>query len=405
MSYSITDVTNDVEAALHGTTLNQIQNYYGLLNRAARDLILRIDPQETIRIVETDGPIFNGIWDYPIPSDLKGNRLIDIRTQITRPAGSVWVQNYNQDFDLTKNNWWGIQPDFTIQFNTSQKSLRINSPNLTSGVTISDATAITGNGTWAAGGSASNLQVDNTNFVVQGSSLSFDLAAAGSSGYLELTGLPAVDLSENLNQATQFLYTNFPTASDFTNVKLRWGSSSSDYYEVTATTTQQSLAFQDAWNTLAFPWLGATVTGSPDSSSITYLRVTWTYNGTAQTRVLLNGIQSILGRILEIEYYSKCLFRDGSTGAYKEKVTSENDLVNLDTESYQIYFNRVMFLITQQIQGVDATFHDGPFFKQEYEDGVKRYISLYKSQVQKPESFYYFQKQPGYSQYFGRRLQ
>src|SRR5260221_8839359 len=107
MSYSITNLKADVEAALHGTTVNQIQNLYGLFNRAARDVLLDIDPQEQKRTVQTNGPIFNGVWDYPIPADLKGDRLIDIRPQVLRNANDLWNQDYNQDFDIQKSGFGG----------------------------------------------------------------------------------------------------------------------------------------------------------------------------------------------------------------------------------------------------------------------------------------------------------
>lgn len=47
MSYNILDLKNDLEGVLHGTTNNQIQNLDGVINRAARQLLLDLDPQET----------------------------------------------------------------------------------------------------------------------------------------------------------------------------------------------------------------------------------------------------------------------------------------------------------------------------------------------------------------------
>ena len=214
----------------------------------------------------------------------------------------------------------------------------------------------------------------------------------------------AQNLSDFLNQATQFLYTLLPTASGFSSVNLRWGSSSSNYYSVTTTVTQENTAFQNAWDLLAFAWLGASVVGSPDPTKITYLRVTWNYTG-AQTAVHLNSLTSNMGRVLEMEYYSKYAFRDGVTGAFKEKVTSDTDIVNLDTETYNIFMNRFLYLACQQKQGLDALFGDQPFFEKEYEQGIARYQALYKSEVQKPRSNYYNLPQQGnYGNYMGRRI-
>ena len=46
----ITRLLNDLTGIMSGTTLNQITNPYGAINRAASQLLLDCDPQETIRI-------------------------------------------------------------------------------------------------------------------------------------------------------------------------------------------------------------------------------------------------------------------------------------------------------------------------------------------------------------------
>lgn len=402
MSYSIANLKNDVAARLHGTTVNAIQNFYGLCNAAASDILLRIDPQETKRLVETP-PVFNGVWDYAVPTDLKGNRIIDIRPQFRRYPNDIWIQDYNQEFDLTKSGFlessW--QPTFTIEFNNFNKYIRLNSPNLIPGITVNLAESITDNGTWTVGGDASNLAVDNQNYIGGAGSLSFDLSGATGQGWLENSTMDTVNLSNQINQATGFLYTFLPTAADFNSVEYRWGSSSTDYYSVTVTTTQENTEFQNAWNLLAFEWLGASVTGSPDPSNITYIRVTWNYDvGQAQTAVHLNDITSALGTVLEMEYYSKFMFRDATTGAFKEKATSDLDLINLDTEAYMIYTNRFLFLAAQQKGGRDGS-SDVNYFNQEYEKGIARYTGLYKSEVQKPRNAYYVQPNSAYGQYLG----
>lgn len=399
--YTISRLKSDVAARLHGTTVNSIQNFYGLCNAVASDILLRIDPQETKRIVETP-PIFNGVWNYAIPVDLKGNRVIDIRPQFLRYPQDVWLQVYNQAFDLSKNNLPGSwQPDMTIVYDSAIKYIRISSPNLVPGIVLSQGDNIQSNGTWSTGGDATNLQVDNINFVNAGGSLKFNLTGATGTGYLENSTLGAQNLQNNINQAVQFLYSYFPTGNEITSMELRWGSGASDYYSVTTSVTQENTTFQNAWNLLAFNWLGATVVGSPDVQNITYLRVTWNYTvGKAQTGMHLNGISSILGKILEMEYYSKYMFRD-QAGTFKETVTSDTDIINLDTEAYMIFTNRFLYLAAQQKQGSDMGF-DFSFFDKEYENGIARYTALYKSEVQKPRSTYYQQPYPTYTQYLGR---
>ncbi len=122
--------------------------------------------------------------------------------------------------------------------------------------------------------------------------------------------------------------------------------------------------------------------------------------GNPQTAVLLNNIVSNLGRILNVVYYSRYMFSDPITGAYKENVTSVNDLINLETDAYAIYFNLVAFLVMQQQQGLDAAFYDGNFFLQEYQKGIARYKQQYPSQQQKAQSVYY--RMINGNNYYGR---
>jgi hypothetical protein len=402
VAYSITNLGADLQAVLHGTTLAQITNLYGLYNRAAGKLLEDVDPQETKRTVETTGPIFTGVYDYPLPVDVKGNKIIDIRPQVNRSPQQVWVQSYNQAFDLTKI--LSNQNQFTMNFNTGLKSVRIATPlGLPAPVLINDAASIASNGTWTVGGGATNLSVDNQNYILDGGSLMFDLSAGPSTGYLENSTMDAVDLESALNQATQFLYTYLPSATEVTAVEFRFGSGSSDYYSLSTSVTQQNTVFQNGWNLLGYDWSSMTVTGSPDPSEIDYIRVTWTYDTTLQTGVRLNAITSNMGNILEMEYYSKYLFRNASSGAFQETVLLNSDLINLDTESYNLYFNLVAYYAVQQQQGANSGAFDGPFFLGEYKNGLQRYKDMYKAENQKPTQRYYPYSQATYTNYLGRR--
>lgn len=386
MSYSVSNAKSDLDGILHGTTSNQVTGIDNLLNRAARQLLLDCDPQETKRISQFANPIFNSVFDYAVPSDLKGNKVIDIRPQTPRYPSEVWLQGYNQAFDLSK--WWTLQDGFTINFNTAVKTIRIAAPQLPAPILINGATDATSNGTWSVGGGATSLSTDNVNFISGGGSLEFNLAAASATGYLENSTMAQLDLSTYVNQSSFFFYTYLPDASDVTSIQLRIGSSSANYYSSSVTTNQQGNSFEDGWNLLQFQWSSMTETGTVDDENIDYVRVTWSYNSTLQTAVRLNNITEILGRILEIEYYSKYMFRDVTTGAFQETVTDDSNLINLDTESYNLFLYQAAYLAVQQTQGMDMG-ADQNYFGKFYQDNLARYKAMYKSEVQKPQSIYY----------------
>ena len=396
--YNIQALTNDLIGAIHNTTSNQITNLNGVFNRAARQLLLDCDPQETKRTLEFVNPIFNSVFDYPIAPDVKGNAIIDIRPQVRRIPRDIWSQAYNQAFDVAKQNLYASSDMFTMNFNTGIKTVRINAPFLNPPVVINQAEG-QDNGTWTTGGTASNLQVNNVNYVNGNGSIQFDITTGP--GWVENSTMAAVNLSSVLNQAYLFVNSYVPTGADLTSVELRWGSSSSNYYVLSANQTQQATAFQNGWNLEQFIWQNATVVGTPNPSAINYLRISYTVTAN-MTACLVNGIDSILGTILEYEYYSKYLFRDAITGAFQETVTDPSNLINLDTESYNLLFNLCAFLAVQQQQGLDAMFYDGNFFGQAYQDSLAKYKARYKSELQKPQSAYYRMPPRGYDRVIGR---
>lgn len=392
MSYTVQDIKNDLTGVLHQTQLNQIFNIDGLIDRAARQVLLDIDPQETKRTLEFVNPIFNGVFDYPIAADVKGNRIIDIRPQVRRLPLDIWSQSYNQEFDVFKSNILTLKNMFTMNLNTGIKTLRINAPFLNNPIIVNEAENVTSNGTWTVAGTGSNLTTDNINYVQGTGSLKFDSTAGVA--YVENSTMTAVNLSSYENQSSFFVWVYAPTGTNLQSVNLRIGSSSANYYSLSVTQNQNQTAFVNGWNLCQFDWKDMSVTGTPNSSSISYVRVSLTTIGT-NTGLRVNGIDSILGSILEYEYYSKYLFRDSETGAFQEKVTDDSNIVNLDTESYNLLFNQVAFLATQQQQGKDSMY-DANYFKKLYDDGVKRYQGLYKSEAQKPQTIYYAKPYKGY---------
>lgn len=402
MSYNVANLYQDLEGVLHGTTLNQITNLEGVVNRAARKLLLDVDPQETIREVPFSTPVFDSVFEYALAPDVKGVSIIDIRPQVNRTARDVFNQDYSQQFNLAaqQNGQNGLVSQFNIKFNSALKTIEVNSASAPPAIILNTASGVTINGTWVQSAVATAPTTNNVNWVANGGSIQFDIAAGGPTtvGVMENTTMDALDLTYQLNQSTMFLWTWLPVGTDFTSVRLRWGSSNTNYYTALTTVTQSNTAFQNGWNQLVYEWspTNVTIVGSPDVSNISYLSVEYVTNGVLQTAVLLNNITCQMGQILNYLYYSKYLFRSSITGAFQETVDDAGNLINLDTESYNMLFYQVAYLASQQQQGKNALGYDGAFFKTQYDDAVTKYKARYKSQLQKPRMMYYKKPNPGY---------
>lgn len=386
MAYTVQTLVNDIVSGTHGTTANKIPNLYGIINRGARALLLDVDPKETQRIVQL-AQVFNSVYDYACPVDVKGDRVIDIRPQAGREPWEIYPQGYSQDFDTNKG--WRFDNMLYTQWNTGVKSLRIDAPSLTAPITVCDTSTITG---WTATAGAQNLSLDATNNVAGGGAIVFDLAAGSFTGSIQISTLNAVDLSAKANIDTEFYWIYLPSGTAVTALTLRWGSDvTANYYTYTVSVNQQGTAFVNGWNLIAVPWVSATKVGSPVLTAIDSAELIPTYNGTLQTGLKFCNLTSNTGYIFESVYYSKYLFRDPSTSAFVEMLVDATDngkLINLDTDSYNLLVNKCLFYVAQSLQGADAAY-DASFWDSEYAGALTRYRALNPSEAMVKATSYY----------------
>ena len=384
--YSVTNLLTDLGSVIHGTKTNKIPNIYGHINRAARQVLLDVDPKETQRILQL-AQVFNNVFDYPCPDDLKGDRTVDLRPQSGRMPSDIFQQGYSLDFDA----WKGVSLDNKLitQWNTGVKTLRIEAPTLTSPLTLCDTSNASG---WSASTGAQNLSLDTVNNVAGGGDIMFDLAAGSGTGSIQISNLSPVDVTGHVNVDTLFAWVYLPLGSAITSLNVKWGSDyTANYYSLTVTTTQQGTAFQNGWNLIALPWVSATVVGSPVITAYDSVQVTVAYNSTLQTGLRFCNLTSNPGYVFELQYYSKFMFRDPSTNAFRESIVDATDntkILNLDTESYNLMFNKTAYFIAQALQGADSSY-DCTLFDSEYESCLKRYRAQNPSEAMiKGESYY-----------------
>lgn len=379
MAYTILELQTDLSGIIHGTNLDKIQGILPITNRAARQVLLDVDPRETKRITTTANIFYDQVYNYPLPDDIKGDKIIDLRQQVNRYASDKPLKTYNQGFDEFKGNNF-----FTVEETDGVRYLRYAKSLFPPPVLLNAVDGITENGTWSTGGNATSLAVDTFNYLTGGASLRFNISSSGSSAYIENSTITSVDLSEQSGIGSLFVWVFIPSTTIISNVFLRWGSSSTDYYSQTITTPHFG-SFRYGWNLCRFDWSSASSSGTPNAAAITYLRVGVTYNGTAVSGVRVDNIMATVGTLFEIEYYSKYLFTD-IDGVQKEKATADTDTINLDTDSYNLLFKKCAEFCIQQVKKQSA---DLKYFKDDYEKDLKRYKQLYRSEALRPQLTYY----------------
>lgn len=381
MAYTVTKAKDDLDGILKGTTTNKVTNIFAVFRRAAFKVLEDVDPQETKRKASLASALFDQVYDYAAPDDLKGERIIDIRPQVNRSRADNFSKTTSAQFDLNKMRENNL---IHVAFNQGTKFLRIQK-DIGGLVKLNECDSLTTNGTWAGGDDTTNLVADTSNYLSASGSLRFDVTGATTTASLVNSTMTAIDLSEHEDESSLFLWVYLPDASTITSVSLTWGSGASAHWARTVTTPHFG-SFINGWNLVRFDWNGATETGSPVASAVNYLKVAIAYDGVADTDFRIDSIVSNNGEIFDIEYYSKYLFRDGSTGIWKEEPSADSDIVNLDTDSYNLWLFKVAEYCMQQ---VEATKDDTIYFANEYARSLRRYKSKYKGETMKTQTRWY----------------
>jgi hypothetical protein len=384
MSYTILNFETDLARKLHGTTINKVGDIYDIAYEAARNVLAKLDLQESKRASSLSNPIFDDVTRYALPSDLKGDKFISVLPQTNVNPTDNLVHVYGRNFDLNKLYKNGI---IDIAYENGTKFLNIaveGNP----GTTLHTVNSVTENGTWAVSANASNLETDSLNYYSGSASLRFDLNSNGgaTTGVITNSTIEDVDCSDAEDIGSLFMPLYLTSTTGITSIKLEWGDDGSNNWYKTVTTQSDGTALKAGWNLLQFDWVSSTEVGTPDSSAVAFLRITVNYDGTAQTNLRFDNIVVRVGTLYTIKYYSKFLFRT-SAGTWIEKPTASSDIINLDTDSYNLFLYEAAYMLAQEVQGEDAVF-DRNFFESRLLELYKEYRANYRSEAYRPQSNY-----------------
>jgi len=387
---TIATLKADLGRKLHGASLSKVESPYALISEAARNVLSRLDPNETIKTATIENAIYDDIYSYTLPSDVKQDKIVDLSPQTGRTEAQAYTKRLIEDFARRMG-----KKDFNIRYKNGVKFLELNADSAPSKSVFTEANSLTG---WSAGSGTTNLELDQLNFISGNASLRFDITTSES--LLENSTIPSVSFEEGEDQNSVFVWYYFPDASKITSVAIRVGSSAANYVTKSTTITHTGEAFQDGWNLLRFNLDGATETGTVNWSGITYFQSRITHDNTGDTDLRLDSICFGLGELFEITYYSDALFRT-SAGAWISTPTSDTDEVQLEEDAYNVLLYECAYLLSQELQGENGSFDESYFSKVLEGDSTRmglydRYHMMYPSQNKKAKSTYYEMKGGNY---------
>jgi len=373
-TYTQALVLADVQLGTHG--LVSAADGLLLLNTAVRDVLSDIDLRSSKRQTASSPNLFDEIYSYACPTSMKGNKIIDVEPQTNRSVNYEFNLVTAEEFDIRKSADIGI---VAFSDKSGTRKLKISTSVDDDSSIVSSLDTITSSGTWTLYGDGTNLTTDNDNYVKGNGSINWDISAAGgTTAGIYASDLDTFDLTDYIASGSVFVWTYVTSATNLTNYIIRIGSSSSNYFTQTITTTNESAAFVAGWNLLRFDFASTSETGTVDLDACDYCAIFMTKDAakTSETDYRFDHIILKRGEYHNVQYYSKYGWQN-SGGTWIENSTATTDYINAESDEIKLFVLKGKQLASE-FKGNDA---DSNRYFQQYEQAKVEYKRAYPSEA------------------------
>ncbi|MEK7662407.1 MAG: hypothetical protein AAB355_02870 [Patescibacteria group bacterium] len=332
-NYAYSEYLNDVIDSARRANITNVITALTYLNRAARIVVSEVDLRSTKRNSVLASNLFDDIYSYASPADLKSDAVIDLIPQANRETNFRLELVSEQEFDMkktVKNNIIAIATDELVKrlkFSGDVDDTVLNPASL------NNLTA--DGGTWTAYNDAANLAADTTNYIKGGGSISFDLTGSATTAGIYNTSLTSFDITDYINNGSVFVWVYINSTTNLTNFILDVGNDlTTNYYTQTITTTNEGTAFVNGWNLLRFDFASMTQNGTVAPTTCDSIRIYMTKtSGKSDDGYRFDDISFHTGEIHNILYYSGYPWQS-SAGTFLENSTATTDLLNAENDEY-----------------------------------------------------------------------
>ncbi len=167
-SYSYTNLKDqiiDTQLYQNTTTSTAIRN---AINRAARIVNSEIDLRSAKRVYSTVQKIFDNVYDYVAPTDLKGMAVIDIYPQANRSADTRRFLATPAYFDRKKEIYGNM---VAVLDNSFTRTLKACFDVVDTKLTASNFDSLAEDGSWVLFGDGENVSINTDNFITGSGSI------------------------------------------------------------------------------------------------------------------------------------------------------------------------------------------------------------------------------------------
>lgn len=330
---TVADLKTGIAGVLTGISLRNVTDANGKIQRAVVNLLMKADIAEMMDRHPIN--LYDGVFDYTPPSTMFGALIKDARPQgvsrdsrLDSPSRKPLV-----DFDLMKQR---LSNGVIVAFEQRgiQQIMRIAQTKAFARALIDPMSQTTG---WTAGGDASGLAQDLTVYYDDPASLRFNLAANGTQGYIEKTFSSNSDLTQYNGVGVGFLAVQLPSATSITSIGMRLGSSSANYWNISATQGFLGAWIANDWLLIALDLSLSSTIGTVDKTKINYLRVYFNFTSTVQlSNVRVGGLWLSLPTPFEILFETPAIFVPSGPSTPGKKITTDNDGIILGDAAFNL---------------------------------------------------------------------
>jgi len=343
-------------------------NFLIVANNAVREVIAETDLRSLIRKSALSPNLFDEIYQYTCPSDMKGDKIIDAPPQIGRGKDDRWTLTTPEEFDRRKHDGSGdnlIAIDRDDMVNKLLVSMEIDDDQ----IVISNFDSV---GDWVLFADGTNLTADSDNYVKGSASLNWDISAAGgTTAGVYNPSLTTFDVSDYKGTGSIFVWAYITSATNLTNYIIRVGSSSSAYYAITATTTNEGTSFEAGWNLIRFDFVNKSTTGTPDDDACVYvaLYMTKAAGKISETDYRFDNLVMKKGKNYYVKYYSRYGWQS-NTGTWLENATATTDYLNVESDEYNLIFLKTCEKLEEHLKN----FSQADRLRKQYQEARVRYV-------------------------------
>lgn len=380
--YQYSDLLNQIIDSARRSNITNVITARNPINRGVRRVISDLDLRSTKRNVVLGTDLFDDIYFYPAPSDLKGDAIIDFIPQVNRRTNFRLELVSEQEFDMkktVKSNVIALATDDLV------KKIMFSGDVSDTKLVAATLDSLTSEGTWSAYGDATNAVADTDNYVVGGGSIKFDLTGLGTTAGIQNTTISALDISDYVNNGHIFVWVYINSTTNLTNFICDIGNDlTTNYYTQTITTNNEGVAFYNGWNLLRFDFASMTQNGTVAAATVDSIRIYMTKtSGKSDDGYRFDHIVLHTGEIHNILYYTRYGWQT-SAGAFLENSTADTDYLNAETDEFDGFVYKAKEELFKELRRFDLA----KSAKEDYNEWKKEYLNKNPSERAHRNRFY-----------------